>query len=71
MKKFLLVCLMLFVALSLFAGASGEKKGKAVEEIVIAVPALPATMEPGDISNQTVAMYKVFMKMYDTIIKID
>ena len=62
---------MLFVALSLFAGASGEKKGKAVEEIVIAVPALPATMEPGDISNQTVAMYKVFMNMYDTLIKID
>ena len=43
----------------------------AVEEIVIAVPALPATMEPGDISNQTVAMYKVFMNMYDTLIKID
>ena len=32
---------------------------------------LPATMEPGDNSNQTVAMYKVFMNMYDTLIKID
>ena len=71
MKKFLLTCLMLFVALSLFAGGSGEKKGNAVEEVVIAVPALPATMEPGDNSNQTVAMYKVFMNMYDTLIKID
>ena len=58
MKKFLLTCLMLFVALSLFAGGSGEKKGNAVEEVVIAVPALPATMEPGDNSNQTVAMYR-------------
>ena len=35
MKKILLTCLMLFVALSLFAGGSGEKKGKAIEEIVI------------------------------------
>ena len=71
MKKFLLTCLMLFVALSLFAGGSGEKAAKNVDEIVVAVPALPATMEPGDISNQTVAMYKVFLNMYDTLIKID
>ncbi|MBO7048963.1 MAG: hypothetical protein J6W68_03570 [Spirochaetia bacterium] len=71
MKKTLLVCLMLSVAFCLYAGGSGEKKGKAVEEIVVAVPALPATLDPGDNSNQTIAMYKVFMNMYDTLIKID
>ncbi len=62
MKKFLLTCLMLFVALSLFAGGSGEKKGNAVEEVVIAVPALPswsellirAEMEAADATNSPV-----------------
>ena len=71
MKRLLMLCLMLFVAFCLFAGGSGEKAAKNVDEIVVAVPALPATMEPGDISNQTVAMYKVFLNMYDTLIKID
>lgn len=71
MKRILLTSFMLLVALTLFAGGSSEKKGNAVEELIVAVPALPATMEPGDISNQTIAMYKVFMNMYDTLIKVD
>ena len=71
MKRILFVCLMLFVALSLFAGGSGEKKDKAVEEIVVAVPALPSFIEPGAVTNQNIALYKVFMNIFDTLITVD
>ena len=71
MKKLLLVCLMLFVAFSLVAGGSGEKSTKTVDEIVVAVPALPSHIEPGVVSHHSIAMYKVFMNMFDTLIMID
>lgn len=71
MKKVLLTCLMLSVALSCFAVGSGEQTNAVPKNLVVAVPALPDTMEPGDISNQTVAMYRIFMNMYDTLIKFD
>ena len=71
MKKVLMTCLMLMLAFNVFAAASAEQAPQNVDEIVVAVPALPGTLEPGDISNATVAMYRVYMNMFDTLIKFD
>lgn len=71
MKKVLMTCLMLMLAFNVFAAANAEQAPKNVDELVVAVPALPATLEPADISNATVAMYRVFMNMFDTLISFD
>ena len=50
LRKILLVCLIALLAVSAFAGGSGEKAAKCSDmpkEITVAIPALPATMEPG------------------------
>ena len=69
MKKVLMTCLMLMLAFNVFAAASAETSS--VEEINIAVPALPGTLDPGDKSNATIAMYRIFMNMYDTLLRVD
>lgn len=72
MKKLLLVCLIALLAVNVFAGGSGEKaaKGSAMpKEITVAIPALPATMEPG--KEVLVSMYRVFMNVYDNLIFTD
>lgn len=72
MKRFLICILMLCVATSLFAAGTGEAKAAdaaAPKEITVAIPALPATMEPG--KEVLVSMYRVFMNMYDTLITTD
>ena len=72
MRKFLLVCLIALLAVSAFAGGSGEKAAKGSDmpkEITVAIPALPATMEPG--KEVLVSMYRVFMNVYDNLIVTD
>lgn len=72
MKKLFMFFLMICIVCSVFAAGSREKKEKTgIKELVIAVPSLPPTLEPGDISNQAVEMYRIFMNMYDTLITFD
>ncbi|MCQ2604106.1 MAG: ABC transporter substrate-binding protein [Spirochaetia bacterium] len=59
------------MALNVFATGTGETAPAASgpKEITVAIPALPATIEPG--KEVLVSMYRVFMNMYDTLITTD